>query len=254
MIVNMRSTLTVYTDHANLTTLASARTMNCRQARWAMELQDLDFKITFRPGTSNKRADALTRQYEDQPSEEREVVPQPIIGLEKFQLSVLEATLVSQLRSALESDTLGQEILHALDTNAPQHRVVDLGSCQRDQDGLLTVNNLVYVPASDQLCLQILQSHHSHPAAGHPGQAATFEQISRNFWWPKMRHTIARFIRNCDVCSCIKPARHAPYGYLKPLEVPQQRWKDVSFDLITHLPLSQRSTAILVVVDRLTND
>lgn len=117
---------------------------------------------------------------------------------------------------------------------------------------MLTVNNLVYIPEDPELRLEIIQSHHSHPAAGHPGQAATFEKISRNFWWPKMRGTIAQFVRNYEVCSRIKPVRHAPYGYLKPLEVPQRRWAEVSFDLITHLPASEGKTAILVVVDRLS--
>lgn len=67
-----------------------------------------------------------------------------------------------------------------------------------------------------------------------------------------MRGTIAQFVRNCEVCSRIKPVRHAPYGYLKPLEVPQRRWAEVSFDLITHLLASKGKTAILVVVDRLS--
>ena len=67
-----------------------------------------------------------------------------------------------------------------------------------------------------------------------------------------MRHTIAKFIRNYDTCSHIKLARHAPYGLLKALEVPFQRWSSVSLDLITGLPLSNRFDALLVVVDRLS--
>ncbi len=67
-----------------------------------------------------------------------------------------------------------------------------------------------------------------------------------------MRHTIAKFIRNCDTCTRIKPARHAPYGLLKTLEVPFQCWSSVSLNLITGLPLSNRFDDLLVVVDRLS--
>ena len=90
------------------------------------------------------------------------------------------------------------------------------------------------------------------PAAGHPGHAATYKIVSRDSWWPKMRHTIAKFIRNCDTCSRIKPARHALYGLLKALEVPFQHWSSVSLDLITGLPLSNGFDGLLVVVDRLS--
>ena len=67
-----------------------------------------------------------------------------------------------------------------------------------------------------------------------------------------MRGTIAQYIRNCDTCSRIKPARHAPYGLLKPLEIPIRRWTSVSLDLITGLPPSNGYDALLVVVDRLS--
>lgn len=254
MIVNLRCLpLLVLTDHSNLTSFATKKILNRREARWAMELQEYDFKITYRPGSSNKRADALTRQQSrNQLSVEGDKVPLPIIAPEKFQLSALEPSLASKIRSALESDSFGQEVLQALESGTPRLRSVDLGACALDSDGLLTVNNFVYVPDSSDLRLQIIQSHHSHPAAGHPGPSSTFELVSRNFWWPKMRDTIKQYIRNCEICSRIKPPRHAPYGFLKPLQVPQRRWTDVSFDLITQLPSSEGFTSILVVVDRLT--
>ena len=63
-----------------------------------------------------------------------------------------------------------------------------------------------------------------------------------------MRHTIAKFICNCDTCTHIKVVHHAPYGLLKTLEVPFQHWSFVSLDLITGLLLSNRLDAFLVVV------
>ena len=67
-----------------------------------------------------------------------------------------------------------------------------------------------------------------------------------------MHHTIARYIRNCETCTRMTPAQHAPYGLLKHLEVPIRRWSTVSLDLITGLPLSSGHDALLVVVDRLS--
>ena len=50
----------------------------------------------------------------------------------------------------------------------------------------------------------------------------------------------------------MKPSWHAPYGLLKPLEVPIRRWLSVSLDLITGLPPSNGHDTLLVVVDRLS--
>ena len=108
------------------------------------------------------------------------------------------------------------------------------------------------MPDIPEIQTKILQISHDHPPAGHPGRAATYELISRNYWWPDMRKTIARYIRNCDTCRRIKPARHAPYGLLKPLEIPIRRWSSVSMDLITRLPESNGFNALFVVVDQLS--
>lgn len=132
LITNLASPLLIYTDHSNLTTFASKKILNRRQARWAMELQELDFKITYRPGTSNKRADALTRRSEDRPSQRESKDSIPILGPEKFQLSLLETTLASKIRHALESDSLGQEVLLALESGTPRLKTVDLGACAKD--------------------------------------------------------------------------------------------------------------------------
>jgi len=120
---------------------------------------------------------------------------------------------------ALEHDKLGQEILQALQDGIKLHKTIPLGECQYE-NGLLLVNKLVYVPDSPDLYLRILKNCHDHPAAGYPGCAATYELVSQDYWWPKMRRTIVQYVQNCDTYARIKPARHAPYGLLKPLQVP----------------------------------
>ena len=69
---------------------------------------------------------------------------------------------------------------------------------------------MLYVPDNKNLYREILHAHHDHPAAGHPGRAATYKLVSRNYWWPGMRKTIARYLANCDTCARIKPVRHVP--------------------------------------------
>ena len=249
-MVNLVQPLLVITDHSNLTAFASKQVLNRRQARWANELSELNFKIVYRPGAKITRANVLTRRPGESSSKDFST-PTTILGPEKFQIATLELKFASELKEKLERDSLGQSIILASDKKFNRHPKVDLATCKIN-DGLLEVNGLIYVPDDLELQQKIISSRHSHPAVGHPGQAATFELISRDFWWPGIRKTIARYIRNCETCQRIKPVRHAPYGYLKPLEVPQRRWESISLDLITGLPSSNSFDAVLVVVDRLT--
>ena len=211
-------------DHYNLQTFSTKALLSRRQARWAQELAQYDFKIRFRPGTQNGKADALTRRSGDLPEEGdgRARPMQPLIPAEKLQLSAISTRHDQDIRDALATDKLAQEVLQCLKEGTKRHPVVPLGECIIS-DNLLLVNKLVYVPNKPELHLRILKSCHDHPTAGHPGRAATYKLVSRNYWWPKMRQTVAQFIRNCDTCARIKPARHAPYGLLKTLEVPVRR-------------------------------
>ena len=67
-----------------------------------------------------------------------------------------------------------------------------------------------------------------------------------------MRKKIDRFVHNCHTCQRSRTPRHAPFGILKPLSVPERVWKDVSIDFVVGLPWSNGFNAILNVTCRLT--
>ncbi len=52
----------ILTDHKNLEYLRSAKRLNPRQARWTLFFTRFHFTVTYRPGTKNTKADALSRQ------------------------------------------------------------------------------------------------------------------------------------------------------------------------------------------------
>lgn len=250
MMISLEKPALVYTDHQNLVSFKTLKISNRRHARWAVELSELPFIITYRPGKDNSRADALTRKLEDLNSPDTSLDrSSPIVPPSKF-LGAL--TLTSGIVSALAVDVWAQSVMTALASQASKHPSVDLGACRVNDEGLLLVNGKTYLPADEQLRLTALKTCHETLPSGHPGQKGTFELLSREFWWPKMRDDVARYVRNCQVCQRIKPSRHSPYGHLKPLMIPQARWSSISMDFITGLPLSNGYDMILVVVDRLS--
>ena len=72
-----------------------------------------------------------------------------------------------------------------------------------------------------------------------------------------MRKDVENYVKGCDVCLTSKAVRHKPYGDLQSLPIPTHRWKNLSIDFVTGLPLSadwkgDSYDLILVIVDRLT--
>lgn len=108
------------------------------------------------------------------------------------------------------------------------------------------------IPDNADLKAANLRRCHDDPVAGHPGRVRTYELLSRVFYWPGMLQYVYRWVRNCRDCRRNNPSREAHQGLLKPLAIPDRSWQDISMDFITHLPKSQGSDAVLVVVDRLT--
>ncbi|KAL5604587.1 uncharacterized protein BROUX77_004773 [Berkeleyomyces rouxiae] len=247
MVESLEKPVLVLTDHRNLAVLKQIPAMNRRQARWAMELSEYRYVITYRPGSLNSRADALTRRYEDlvsSSSEEDKELCAPIIPPENF---IGTMSLVDEVKIALSTDKWALDVISALRGQSTKPPDVDLSVCRLDNDGLLFVNDLLYLPNED-LRVRALKNCHDIMPSGHPGQKNTFELLVREYWWPGMRRDVIRYIRNCEVCQRIKSARHSPYGLLKPLTIPQARWTSVSLDFITGLPVSNSFDMILVVV------
>ena len=57
----MGRTFTVQTDHCALIWLDRLKDTNSRLTRWSLILQQYQFTVTHRPGTTNGNADALSR-------------------------------------------------------------------------------------------------------------------------------------------------------------------------------------------------
>jgi Integrase zinc binding domain len=56
----------------------------------------------------------------------------------------------------------------------------------------------------------------------------TYERISRDYYFPRMRKVTEEVVTNCDLYQKSKAARHALYSTLKPLDVLDRAWKSVS--------------------------
>ncbi|KAL0164219.1 hypothetical protein M9458_039972, partial [Cirrhinus mrigala] len=207
---------TVLTDHKNLEYLRSAKMLNHRQARWALFFTRFDFLVTYRPGSQNTKADALSRIHEPgQPS----ISSEPILPT---------SIIVAPVAWDVMTEITEAQVLDPPPANCPA--------------------DLTYVPPN--LRQRVLSEVHSVPSSGHPGIEATLHLLSNKFWWPSIRSDTIDFVRRCAICSTSKVPRRLPAGLLQPLPVPQRPWSHIALDFVTDLPPSNGHTTILSVVDR----
>ena len=120
-------------------------------------------------------------------------------------------------------------------------------------NGLLLLDNRIYVPSAGNLCTCILQYNHDHILARHFGQNKILELVCHRYFWPSLHADVQQFCKSCVTCIRSKPQCHKPYGSLKQLSIPERPWNFISMDFIEKLPSSSGFDTILVIVDHVTN-
>jgi len=153
----------------------------------------------------------------------------------------------------MDLDTLHQDILLALpsDPIATKHISTD-GWWSTDPNGLLFLDNRIYILSAGNLCTCVLQYNHDHILAGHFGQNKTLELVCHRYSWPSLHADVQQFCKSYVTCMQSKPQRYKLYRSLKQLLIPEQPWNSISMDFIKKLPSFFRFNTILVIIDQLT--
>ncbi|KAI2661861.1 Transposon Tf2-6 polyprotein [Labeo rohita] len=207
---------TVWTDHQNLTVIRQTKQLNPRQARWALFFEHFNFQLSYRPGSKNTKADAISRQHQRDTttSEAAPVLPSRII------LAPLRWGLEERVRQS-----------HSQDPPPPE-----------------TPTGRLFVP--NTLRQEVLQWGHNSTLAGHPGVQRTISFITRAFWWKTLRRDVQEYVQACTICARSKTTNTPSTGELQPLPIPKRPWSHISIDFVTGLPDSQGKNTILTIVDR----
>ncbi|KAK3507348.1 hypothetical protein QTP70_014831, partial [Hemibagrus guttatus] len=205
----------VLTDHKNLEYLRDAKRLNPHQARWALFFTRFNFTISYRPGSKNVKADALSRIHSPEESTDD---PEPIIP---------ERLFVSPI--TWSEETLPEP---SASTNTPP-------GCPQ---------GMPYIPRTRRTPL--IHSTHTSLGTGHPGVNETLTLLKQCFWWTNMTADVKRYVQGCREYALSKSLRHLPSGKLQPLPVLNHPWSHLGVDFITDLPVPNGCTCVLVVVDR----
>ena len=113
----------VFSDHKNLAHFQNDLVLNRRQARWAQFLTRFDFKITYRPGKQQGKANALSRRSYLAPRPSDPVFDnqkQVILGLTQLQATLvfdtpLDSNIIDTIRQDLKTNVFAQDSLDQID-------------------------------------------------------------------------------------------------------------------------------------------
>ena len=241
----------------------TTKVLTWRQVRWSEYLFQFNLVIRFCPGYLSTKPDTLTRQWDVYPKGGNTGYAtvnshsfKPIFTQEQLVASIWATVLLFPFLHAatvVDLDTLHQDILSALPSNPIATKYISAnGQWSMDLNGLLLLDNKIYVPSAGNLCTCVLQYNHDHILARHFGQNKTLELVYRRYSWPSLCADVQQFCKSCVTCMWSKPQCHKPYGSLKQLPIPEQLWNSISMDFIEKLPSSSGFDTILVIVNQLT--
>jgi hypothetical protein len=95
--------------------------------------------------------------------------------------------------------------------------------------------------------LLLLQESHAGGLMGHFGREKTLLMLANNFYWPKMRRDVDRFVRRYITCHRLK-SKLKPHGLYTPLHVPTTPREDISMGFMLGFPRTKRGHDLVFVV------
>lgn len=237
----------VLTDNRALCYIQTCRLLTPRVTRWALALQEYDFKISFVKGSENKIADILSRnpgiRY-SVPGEKRfKVFSSSIKFPDKLN------TLLKKLPAAQKNDSYFGPIYKSLENQQLDEKI----------NKFVLKNQLLFVRESDdesyRLCIpsefknKIIYDY--HVSLGHFGIFKTWSILKNDFWWKGMFRDIKKCLKACDICQKAKLSL-LPKAPLSPV-ISEKKNEIISLDLYGPLPQSTGGVTFLcVIVDLFT--
>lgn len=85
--------------------------------------------------------------------------------------------------------------------------------------------------------------------AGHTGVRKTYDRVTRQFYWPRVKRDVAKYIRSCHICQITgKPNQKVPVAPLQPIPVVSTPFEHLIIDCVGPLPRSKTGHQYLLTV------
>lgn len=194
------------------------------------KLAGLQYKISYKKGTENGAADALSRR--------------PHMELTAISVSQCTPAWLQQVEASYLGDAQAKELLTKLAVTPHYKEHFTLNS------GIIRYKGKIWIGSNKELQKRIIAAMHDTAVGGHSGIPVTLRKLKQLFFWQGMKAAVHAYVKSCTICQRAKPDRNRYPGLLQPLPIPNHAWQIVTMDFIEGLPTSRSANCILVVVDK----
>lgn len=235
---------TVITDHQALVYLQANRAPTGRLARWQTKLMDFEFDVTFRPGSKNGNADALSRY----PVASISTTPADSLPWTQEELSESQRNdeTINYIIDFIEFGTMPKDHFQRFHTLMYKKEfVLDKGLLFRLLDNDVTRTTIKQLVVPQKYRNQVLQTTHDAPMGGHYGFNRMFYRIRQHYYWPGMASDIQSYVNSCHSCNARKDPLKKGIGDLQPIQA-NEPFDIIGMDLVG--PLKSTKEGYLYVL------
>lgn len=228
---------TIVTDCNSLRATFEKRDVLPRVARWWSVMQEYDFNVVYKPGSTMSHVDALSRN------------PADVQTPSTFEVRNIDSNWITTVQ---HSDPELQRIISILN-DKDSDVIVDIKKNYLVKRGLLyrktEQGERWVVPKGVRW--QVLKA--SHDDIGHFGLDKTFERIRSNFWFAKMRRFVKKYVDSCLECAHTKIPSGKKAGELHPIPKVDTPFHTVHIDHLGPFVRSKRKNSfLLLIIDAFT--
>lgn len=227
----------VMTDCVALRTTLTKRDLLPKVARWWLMLQEFNFTIEYKPGHNMQHVDALSRN------------PLPIEDQNELEeLEVFQITTNDWLHTVQMTDPRLKHIKTILNTGEEDLKDFTNNYVLRDDRLYRRIGRKFRWVVPHGARWRICQMNHDE--AGHFSLEKTLEKISADYWFPKMKRFIKKYVASCINCAYNKEMCGKKTGYLHPIPKTASIFHTLHIDHLGPFIKSKRgNTYILGVID-----
>lgn len=221
----------VYTDHNPLCYLNSLKDSHGRIARWLTFLQDFDFSIHYKRGSTNTNADSLSR------------IQSKINSLEA------KTTMLDELKNNTKGDTFLESYKQKILKNGGLYKT-KRGNFSILGNGLICREYVLNGEKHHQICvpekLRNACLSEMHDQMFHSGCFKTFDNLRTRYYWPGYHIHTNKYVAECTVCQKYRssPLAKPPLEHFKP----SRPFDVIQCDVVGPLETTARGNKYILVI------
>jgi Integrase zinc binding domain len=213
----------VYTDYKNFIYFTTTKKLNRQQVRWSETLAKYNFRIAYKKGTKNAKADALSRRLDFIGKEDRTETL-----LKEGEDSLEYSSEIATIYKVIKDPTTKQRIWNVYKGDA-KAQMAKLQKYKENrgkpkfvlnETGLIRFKEIVYL--LEKIRKEFVKEIYEELLVEHLGIDKTRKAVTACYYFPFILRIAERIVKECDICNKSRTATHKLYRLLMSPLTPKE--------------------------------